>query len=179
MVSGFKTIHIKMKSLILAAILLASCYTDRVGMYLSTTERPREFGGTSENYEPKRVHGELENRVNSNVSIINYTQLGTDDNKLDVAIGTGVKLRYSFLYSNFGAGLGYVTEEFSRQDPKLNFHLLAGLGVEVPYDDCKFVLGRYFDHFSVGRDINPLVSNDQKNDGINWRGTKFGMNCKF
>ncbi len=168
-----------MKALILAAILLASCTIDRVSLSVSTTNRPREMNGSSENYEPKRVHGELESKVNSNVSKIYYAQLGTDDNEVDGAIGTGIKLRYMSLYSDFGLGLGYVTENFERQDPKLNFHLMTGIGIEIPYEDCHLGLGMYLDHFSVGKGFNPLVSNNIKNDGINWKGYKFGVNCKW
>lgn len=161
------------------SFLVASCSVDRAGMYVSTTERSREIEGTKENYEPRRIHGELENEVNPNLSTIIHSQVGNDDRNFDFSLDAGVKLRYGFLYSKFAGGLGYVTGHFRKQEPKLNVHLLAEIGLYIPMDDCNLSFGRYFDHMSVARNINPFVDKDTKNHGINWKGTKFGMNCKF
>lgn len=164
------------------ALLLASCSFnefDRVGMYVSTTERSREISGTKENYEPRRIHGELENEVNPYFSTILHSQLGSDDGDFDFSLDAGAKFRYKFLYSKFAGGLGYVTGHFSKQEPKLNLHLLAEVGLYIPIDDCNLSFGRYLDHMSVARNVNPFVDENIKNHGINWKGTIFGLNCAF
>lgn len=166
--------------LIMLLAFLAGCSfnPDRYAVYVSTHERNRDMGGTEENYEPKRMRGELVDENNN----LTYAQIGEDDNETDYELGIGKILRFSHLYGKAGLGIGYVTDELEQHDYKLNFHFSAGLGFEIPAtENCALGIERSYDHLSVGKGYNPLVNgkSKNKNHGINFKGWAGGLICKI
>ena len=162
----------KLINLLTVGLISVPLLANDLTISLSTTERPRNLGGISENYEPKRLHLEFEEEGR-----FLYLQTRRDDGMSDYALGTGWIWNFKNIFSKLGGGLGYLSDDFKKHTYNLNFHFIGEVGIRLPLNSCDLSLSRYLDHFSVGRDNNPFIDRNGRNNGVNLYGWKGGIIC--
>jgi hypothetical protein len=161
-----------------------SCSSDRVNYLYSNNKNLTEIGGgTREEYNPQTLKVELEDQVNNNFSLFKSGFVSSDGTDQEVGITGGLKLRTDTQISPYiktELGMGYLTKDFDKQDTHMNFYLGGGLGLEFQVtEDCGFLAGMRYGHFSNGKKYNRFVGRDTSNNGINQKGGEFGISCKL